>query len=81
MRIWAPLLALLLWPAAALAFEFFTLEGHGGPIKGIAVSPDGQRILTASFDNAVGLWSGRSPTWLDGHEAAVNTVAFVDDSR
>lgn len=81
MRVWAPLLALLLWPAATLAGDFFTLEGHGGPIKGIAVSPDGQRVLTASFDNALGLWSGRAPTWLDGHEAAVNTVAFVDDTR
>jgi len=81
MRIWAPLLALLLWPAAALPGDFFTLEGHGGPIKGIAVSPDGQRILTASFDNALGLWSERAPMWLDGHEAAVNTVTFVDDTR
>lgn len=81
MRVWAPLLALLLWPAATLAGDFFTLEGHGGPIKGIAVSPDGQRILTASFDNALGLWSERAPMWLDGHEAAVNTVAFVDDAR
>ncbi len=81
MRVWAPLLALLLWPAATLAGDFFTLEGHGGPIKGIAVSPDGQRILTASFDNALGLWSGSRPVWLDGHEAAVNTVAFVDDNR
>lgn len=81
MRVWAPLLALLLWPAATLAGDFFTLEGHGGPIKGIAVSPDGQRILTASFDNALGLWSGHTPVWLDGHEAAVNTVAFVDDTR
>ncbi|MFY0659420.1 MAG: c-type cytochrome [Shimia sp.] len=81
MRVWAPLLALLLWPMVTLAGEFFTLEGHGGPIKGIAVSPDGQRVLTASFDNALGLWSGRVPRWLDGHEAAVNTVAFVDDTR
>lgn len=59
MRVWVSLLAFLLWPAVLLAGEFFTLEGHGGPIKGIAVSPDGKRILTASFDNAVGIWADR----------------------
>ncbi len=43
----------------------------------IAVSAQNQ-IATASFDNAVGLWSGTAPHWLDGHEAAVITVAFAD---
>ena len=41
----------------------------------VATGPDGQ-IATASFDNAVGLWSGTEPKWHDGHEAAVNTVVF-----
>ncbi|WP_425099452.1 c-type cytochrome [Tropicibacter sp. S64] len=60
------------------AQEFTTLKGHGGPIMDIAVSEAGQ-VATASFDNAVGLWSGRAPRWLDGHEAAVNAVAFAPD--
>ena len=68
------ILALTLIPLPALA-EFFTLKGHGGPIMGIAAAPDG-RIATASFDNSVGLWTGRIPEWLEGHEAAVNSVAF-----
>lgn len=72
--------ALLLAPAVAAAGEFFTLEGHGGPVKGIAVAPD-DSILTASFDNSVGLWREGVPLWLEGHEAAVNTVAFVDEGR
>ncbi len=70
------------WLALALALiplpawpEFFTLKGHGGPIMGIATAPDG-RIATASFDNSVGLWSGQMPEWLEGHEAAVNSVVF-----
>jgi cytochrome c len=46
----------------------------------IAVNSDGQ-IATASFDNAVGFWTGTDPQWLDGHEAAVTTVAFLHDGR
>ncbi len=68
------LLALVLVPLPAWS-EFFTLKGHGGPIMGIAAAPDG-RIATASFDNSVGLWTGQSPQWLEGHEAAVNSVVF-----
>lgn len=75
------LITFCLWPLWATAGDFFTLQGHGGPIKGIAVSPSGDRILTASFDNALGLWSEGVPIWLDGHEAAVNAVAFVDGKR
>ncbi|MEC7964589.1 MAG: cytochrome C, partial [Pseudomonadota bacterium] len=69
--------SLLLMASPLLGGEFFTLSGHGGPIKGIAVGPEG-RIATASFDNSVGLWQGDQPQWLEAHEAAVNTVAFVD---
>ncbi|GGH30891.1 cytochrome c [Cribrihabitans marinus] len=72
MRALALVLTLLPWPSAAS--EFYTLKGHGGPIMAIAVAPDG-RIVTASFDNSVGLWRDRNPRWLDGHEAAVNAVA------
>lgn len=64
-------------PAAAQ--DFYTLKGHGGPIMGVAVSPSGQ-VATASFDNAVGLWDGQSPQWLDGHEAAVTAVTFLTDT-
>ncbi len=67
-------LALVLTPLPAWS-EFFTLKGHGGPIMGIASAPDG-RIATASFDNSVGLWTGQTPEWLEGHEAAVNSVVF-----
>ena len=70
-------LAMVLVAAAtgASAQEFTTLKGHGGPVMDIAVSPAGQ-VATASFDNSVGLWSGRDPQWLEGHDAAVKSVAF-----
>ncbi len=72
MRALALVLSLIPLPSAA---EFFTLKGHGGPIMGIATSPDG-RIATASFDNSVGVWAEGEPEWLEGHEAAVTSVAF-----
>jgi cytochrome c len=60
------------------------LDEHGGPVKGVAVSADGNRALTASFDYSVILWDlrKREPlAHLYGHEAAVNDVAFLQDGR
>ena len=68
----------LCFGGATAAAEVGTLEGHGGPIMGIATAPDG-RVATASFDNAVGLWTDGVPVWLDGHEAATTAVAFAPD--
>ena len=82
MRLRTLLTVLLLLPSAgAPAGEFFKLTGHGGPVRGIDVSPDGQRLLTASFDYSVGLWQAGSPVWLEAHDAAVNAVRFIDDRR
>ena len=67
----------LLPPLVAGAQEFTTLKGHGGPVMDIAVDPATGRVATASFDNSVGLWEGRTPTWLEGHQAAVITVAHL----
>ncbi|WP_422049293.1 c-type cytochrome [Shimia sp.] len=80
MRAVALFLGFLGWATGAVAGEFFQLTGHGGPIKGIAVSPDGRQILTASFDNSLGFWRDQEPLWLEGHEAAVNSVVFVTDT-
>ena len=71
---------LLCAPAALPAQEFYTLKGHGGPIKGIDAGDDGT-ILTASFDNSVGLWRNGVPLWLEAHEAAVNAVIYLGDGR
>ncbi len=76
---WLRALAVMCLAATPVhAQEFFTLKGHGGPVMDIAVSPSGQ-IATGSFDNAVGLWAGTEPAWLDGHTAAVNAVMFWDE--
>ncbi|WP_299849154.1 c-type cytochrome [uncultured Roseovarius sp.] len=81
MRSWTLSLWILLAPLGAAAQEFTTLKGHGGPIMDISVNAGTGQVATASFDNSVGLWEGRVPTWLEGHEAAANAVAFLGPSR
>ena len=73
------LIAALIASSVSAEDSYYTLDGHGGPVMSVTVSPDGQ-IATASFDNADGLWSNQEPHWFDGHEAAVNTVAFVNEA-
>ena len=62
------------------AQDFFTLKGHGGPVKGIDAGADGT-IATASFDNSVGVWRNGNPIWMEDHEAAVNAVAYLGNGR
>jgi cytochrome c len=72
------LVALLALPVMA------ALKGHGGAVTGIAVTPDGVRVLSAGFDYSLMLWdlAGASPpTRLEGHEAAVAAVAIFPDGR
>ncbi len=59
-------------------------DAHGGPVKGIAVSRDSKRALTASFDYSIILWNLLDQSVraeLHGHEAAVNAVAFMPDGK
>lgn len=79
MRLLVGAIGLAVASVCAQASEFLTLKGHGGPVKHIAVLAGTSEVATASFDNSVGIWSGRTPRWLEAHEAAVNTVVFVDD--
>ncbi|MEP0962616.1 MAG: c-type cytochrome [Roseobacter sp.] len=77
---WCTIVAFNFCLAPLSAQEFFTLKGHGGPIKGIDAAPDGT-IVTASFDNSVGLWRDGSAHWMEEHTAAVNAVAYLEGSR
>ena len=56
--------------------------GHGGVVRGIAVSPDGSRVMTASFDYTARLWDFGTQVelgTLNGHAGPVNAVAFLPD--
>jgi cytochrome c len=70
-------LALVVLAAPASAQE---LRGHGGPVRAIAVSADGQAAMTGSFDQSAILWNvagGTADAVLRFHQGAVNAVAAI----
>lgn len=60
------------------------LRGHGGPVRSVAVAPDGMTALSGSFDTSAIVWSlprGAAEQVLRFHESAVNAVAIMPDGR
>ena len=81
-RIWghslwlAAIICTLVWPLRAVQAD---MVGHGGMVRAIALSPDGGRVLTASFDYTVKLWDfveQKLLATLDGHDGQVNDAVF-----
>jgi eukaryotic-like serine/threonine-protein kinase len=61
-----------------------SLQGHAHLVVGVAVSPDGTRLASASLDRTVKVWetaTGREVRTLRGHPAGVTAVAFSPDGR
>jgi len=86
---WIPSLSIrLLIVAALLAVQSAPaqtqLTGHGGPVRAIAISGDGNIVLSGSFDTAAIRWSLKTESAeqvLRFHSDAVNAVAFLKDGR
>ena len=60
------------------------LRGHGGPVRALAISPDGSTALSGSFDSSAIRWSlvrNAAEQVLRFHEGAVNAVAMMPDGR
>ncbi|MBV8507656.1 MAG: hypothetical protein JOZ11_17860 [Alphaproteobacteria bacterium] len=60
------------------------LNGHGGPVRALAVSADGTMALSGSFDASAIRWSllrDVAEQVLRVHESAVNAVAFLNEGR
>ncbi len=62
--------------------ELVLQSGHTSAIRGVAISADGSRIVTASDDNTAIVWDGRTGKKLRtlvGHESFVRSVAISAD--
>ncbi len=81
---YATVVALLLAASWVIAPAQAQLRGHGGPVRALAVSPDGQRLVSASFDTTAIIWSlasGTAEKVLRFHEGAVNAAVVLKDGR
>jgi cytochrome c len=75
-------LLVILFPGMATAVA--QLRGHGGPVRALAISSDGQNAISGSFDTTAIRWSltrNAAEQVLRFHTDAVNAVALFRDGR
>ena len=77
-------------PPAARVFDSATgavgaqLRGHTGELRGVAFSPNGRWVVTASLDRTARVWeaaTGRSVAEFRGNNGAVVSASFTPDGR
>lgn len=64
--------------------ELFALEGHTGMVRGVAYSPDGSRIGTASEDGSLKLWDAKTGALLrtlNANEGGAWALEFSSDGN
>src|SRR5262245_58463376 len=85
MTFWTkPLFPGLLLCLVALTPAHAQLRGHGGPVKALAISPDGTHAISGSFDTVAIVWSlsrNTAEQVLRFHDEAVNAVGYLKDGR
>lgn len=60
------------------------LRGHGGPVRALAISPDGNSAVSGGFDTSAIRWSlerNVAEQVMRFHDSAVNAVAYLKDGR
>lgn len=67
-----------------VASEPLTLRGHEGWVGGVAFSPDGKALATASADVTVKFWeaaTGKELATLEAHGDVVTAIAYSKDGK
>jgi cytochrome c len=80
LRVFAIVAGLVFFAGVAQA----QLRGHGGPVRALAISPDGTAAVSGSFDSSAIRWSltrNAAEQVLRFHDGAVNAVAILKDGR
>src|SRR5205823_9898104 len=78
------LLAVLIALPVGTTAAFAQLRGHGGPVRALAISADGQSAISGSFDSTAIRWSltrHAAEQVLRFHSDAVNAVAMLGAGR
>jgi cytochrome c len=76
--------ALLVILLLGVTTAFAQLRGHGGPVRALAISSDGQTAISGSFDSTAIRWSltrNAAEQVLRFHSDAVNAVVLLRDGR
>jgi len=72
-------LALLMFGLAPAQAQ---LRGHGGPVRALAIAPDGKHAVSGSFDTSAIRWSldrNAAEQVLRFHEGPLHAVAYLND--
>ena len=78
------LATLLVLPVLGTGAAVAQLRGHGGPVRALAISPDGATAISGSFDSTAIRWSltsNAAEQVLRFHADAVNAVVLLRDGR
>ena len=81
---WLTCATLLVLRAFGTTAALAQLRGHGGPVRALVISPDGETAVSASFDSTAIRWSltrNAAEQVLRFHANAVNAVALLRDGR
>jgi cytochrome c len=84
MNVWIKRFCVLLLLPLAFTPANAQLRGHGGPVRALAISPDGINAVSGSFDTSAIRWSltrNVAEQVMRFHDDAVNAVAWLKDGR